>query len=200
MFVAAIGNASAADEVNISFIVKDMTNPYYARMGAGAQKAAEELGINLTWLSAQFNGDIEGQIGVVENEIVKGPDAIVLVPMNATALIPKILEANNAGIPVITADTRAEEGLADIETFVGLDEKQSFMGMAEFVVEQLGGEGKIAILEGFRGSSTAELRLQGMMEVFDAAEGIEVVASISAEWDQEKGLKASRTFFRHIPT
>lgn len=196
----AVGpSAVSAEDVNISFIVKDSTNPYYARMGDGAKRAAEELGINLTWLSAQFNGDIEGQIGIVENEIIKNPDAIVLVPMNATALIPKILEANNAGIPVITADTRAEEGLAKIETFVGLDEKQSFMGMAEYVVEQLGGEGKVAILEGFRGSSTAELRLEGMMEVFGAAEGIEVVASIAADWDQEKGLKASEDILQANP-
>ena len=198
----AIGAAAVpatADDVSISFIVKDMTNPYYARMGDGAQRAADELGVNLTWVSAQFNGDIEGQIGVMEAELVKSPDAIVLVPMNATALIPKIMEANSMGIPVITADTRAEEGMADIETFVGLDEKQSFMGMAEFVVEQLGGQGKIAILEGFRGSSTAELRLEGMMEVFDAAEGIEVVASISADWDQEKGLKASEDILQANP-
>ena len=198
----AIGAAvvpATADDVSISFIVKDMTNPYYARMGDGAQRAADELGVDLTWVSAQFNGDIEGQIGVMEAELVKSPDAIVLVPMNATALIPKIMEANSMGIPVITADTRAEEGMADIETFVGLDEKQSFMGMAEFVVEQLGGQGKIAILEGFRGSSTAELRLEGMMEVFDAAEGIEVVASISADWDQEKGLKASEDILQAHP-
>ncbi len=196
---AGISTAATADEVDISFIVKDMTNPYYARMGDGAHRAAEELGVNLTWVSAQFNGDIEGQIAVVENEIIKSPDAIVLVPMNATALIPKILEANSAGIPVITADTRAEEGLARVETFVGLDEKQSFMGMAEYVVERLGGSGKVAILEGFRGSSTAELRLEGMMEVFDAAEGIEVVASIAADWDQEKGLKASEDILQAHP-
>ncbi len=197
--LAAGASGASAEDVNISFIVKDMTNPYYARMGDGAHRAAEELGVNLTWVSAQFNGDIEGQIGVVENEIIKSPDAIVLVPMNATALIPKILEANNAGIPVITADTRAEEGLAQIETFVGLDEKQSFMGMAEYVVEQLGGTGKVAILEGFRGSSTAELRLEGMIEVFGAAEGIEIVASISADWDQEKGLKASEDILQAHP-
>ena len=204
MMMAAAGlaagtSAASADDVNISFIVKDMTNPYYARMGDGAKRSAEELGINLTWVSAQFNGDIEGQIAVVETEIIKSPDAIVLVPMNATALIPKILEANSAGIPVITADTRAEEGLAQIETFVGLDEKQSFMGMARYVVEQLGGKGKIAILEGFCGSSTAELRLEGMKEVFGAAEGIEIVASISADWDQEKGLKASEDILEAHP-
>jgi ribose transport system substrate-binding protein len=189
----------SADKLKMSFVVKDMTNPYYWRMGEGAKRAAEEFGIDLTWTSAKVNGDIEGQIAVVETELVKSPDALILVPMNGTALVPKILEANNMGIPVITADTRADEKFAKVETFVGLDEKTSFMGMANYVVEQMGGTGKVAILEGFRGSSTAELRLAGMMEVFNAAPGIEVVASISADWDREKGLKAAEDILQAHP-
>ena len=196
---ASIATASKAEDVSMAFIVKDMTNPYYWRMGEGAKRAAEELGIDLSYVSAEFNGDIEGQIAVFESEMVKGHDAIVLVPMNGTALIPKVMEANSAGIPVITADTRVDDGPANVETFVGLDEQTSFAGMAQWVVDQLGGEGKVAILEGFRGSSTAELRLMGMMEVFDANPGIEVVASIAADWDTEKGLKASEDILQAHP-
>ena len=195
----AMATTGGAQDVSMAFIVKDMTNPYYWRMGEGAVRAAEELGIELSYVSAEFNGDIEGQIGVFESEMVKGHDAIVLVPMNGTALIPKIMEANAAGIPVITADTRVDDGPAKVETFVGLDEQNSFAGMAQWVVDQLGGSGKVAILEGFRGSSTAELRLMGMMDVFDANEGIEVVASIAADWDTEKGLKASEDILQAHP-
>ena len=191
--------ASSAEDVSMAFIVKDMTNPYYWRMGEGAKRAADELGIELSYVSAEFNGDIEGQIAVFESEMVKNHDAIVLVPMNGTALIPKVMEANAAGIPIITADTRVDEGPASVETFVGLDEQTSFAGMAQWVVDQLGGEGQVAILEGFRGSSTAELRLMGMMEVFDANPGIEVVASIAADWDTEKGLKASEDILQAHP-
>ena len=197
--VGAMASAGTANEISMAFIVKDMTNPYYWRMGEGAKRAAEELGIELSYVSAEFNGDIEGQIAVFESEMVKGHDAIVLVPMNGTALIPKVMEANAAGVPIITADTRVDDGPAQVETFVGLDEQTSFAGMAEWVVEQLGGSGKVAILEGFRGSSTAELRLMGMMAVFDAHPGIEVVASIAADWDTEKGLKASEDILQAHP-
>jgi ribose transport system substrate-binding protein len=196
---AGLVSAASAKELKISFIVKDMTNPYYWRMGEGAKKAADELGVNLTFVSAKVNGDIEGQIAVVETELVKSPDAIVLVPMNGTALIPKVMEANGLGIPVITADTRVDDGPGKVETFVGLDEQQSFTGMAEWVVKQMGGTGKVAILEGFRGSSTAELRLRGMMDVFNAHDGIKVVASIAADWDREKGLKAAEDILQSHP-
>lgn len=194
-----MAGAAMAQDISMAFIVKDMNNPYYWRMGEGAKRAAAELGIELSYVSAEFNGDIEGQIAVVETELIKGHDAIVLVPMNGTALIPKVMEANAAGIPVITADTRVDDGPAKVETFVGLDERNSFAGMAQWVVDQLGGEGQVAILEGFRGSSTAELRLNGMMDVFNANPGIEVVASIAADWDQEKGLKAAEDILQANP-
>jgi ribose transport system substrate-binding protein len=197
--VGSFATAGITQTISMAFIVKDMTNPYYWRMGEGAKRAADELGIDLSYVSAEFNGDIEGQIAVFESEMVKGHDAIVLVPMNGTALIPKVMEANSAGIPVITADTRVDDGPAMVETFVGLDEQTSFAGMAQWVVDQLGGTGKVAILEGFRGSSTAELRLRGMMDVFNANAGIEVVASIAADWDTEKGLKASEDILQANP-
>ncbi len=197
--VGSFATAGMTQNISMAFIVKDMTNPYYWRMGEGAKRAADELGIDLSYVSAEFNGDIEGQIAVFEAEMVKGHDAIVLVPMNGTALIPKVMEANSAGIPIITADTRVDDGPAMVETFVGLDEQTSFAGMAQWVVDQLGGTGKVAILEGFRGSSTAELRLRGMMDVFNANPGIEVVASIAADWDTEKGLKASEDILQANP-
>jgi len=195
----AFAMPATAQDFTLSFIVKDMTNPYYWRMGEGAKRAAEELGIEMNFVSAATNGDIEGQIAVVETELVKSPDAIVLVPMNGTALIPKVMEANALGIPVITADTRVDDGPGRVETFVGLDEEESFAEMAEWVVEQIGGAGEVAILEGFRGSSTAELRLNGMMRVFDSYPDVEVVASIAADWDQEKGLKAAEDILQAHP-
>lgn len=191
--------SAQAEEFKLSFIVKDMTNPYYWRMGDGAKRAASELGIDMSFVSAKTNGDIEGQIAVVETELVKDPDAIVLVPMNGTALIPKIMEANSLGIPVITADTRVDDGPGKVETFVGLDEEESFAEMAEWVVNKIGGKGQVAILEGFRGSSTAELRLNGMMRVFNSYPDVEVVASIAADWDQEKGLKAAEDILQSNP-
>ena len=191
--------AGAADKPKFSFIVKDMTNPYYLRMSEGARQAAEDLGVELTWLAAKFNGDIEGQIALVESQIIKKPDCLILVPMNAVALVPKIRECNQKGIPVVTADTRSKEGAADVISFVGLDEKESAVGMAKFLVKHLNGKGKIAILEGYRGSSTAEERLKGFHEVLDNESGIEIVASVSAEWDREKGLKATEDILQAHP-
>jgi len=195
----ANGGQEAAEpgKANFTFIVKDMTNPYYWRMREGAQQAAKDLDVNFTWLAAQFNGDIEGQIGIVESQLALNPDALILVPMNASALIPKVREANEKGIPVINPDTRLDGG--DVVSFVGLDERSSAIQMANFIVDYFDGEVKLAILEGFRGSSTAEERLVGFMEVFDSEPGVEVLASQTAEWDRQKGLKVTEDILQAHP-
>ena len=190
-------NVFAADKKNFSFVVKDMTNPYYWRMRAGAEQAAKDLGVNFSWVAAQFNGDIEGQIGIVEAQLAMRPDALILVPMNANALIPKVKEANSLGIPVINPDTRLAGG--DVVSFVGLDERSSAIQMAKFIVKHFNGKVKLAILEGFRGSSTAEERLLGFREIFDAEPGVKVLASQTADWDREKGLKVTEDILQAHP-
>ena len=190
-------NVFAADKKNFSFVVKDMTNPYYWRMRAGAEQAAKDLGVNFSWVAAQFNGDIEGQIGIVEAQLAMRPDALILVPMNANALIPKVKEANSLGIPVINPDTRLAGG--DVVSFVGLDERSSAIQMAKFIVKHFNGKVKLAILEGFRGSSTAEERLLGFREIFDAEPGVKVLASQTADWDCEKGLKVTEDILQAHP-
>ncbi len=199
VFAGGQKEARGEEKPRFVFIVKDMTNPYYWRMRAGAQRAAKELGVNLTWLAAQFNGDIEGQVGIVESQLELAPDALILVPMNATSLVPQVRQANQLGIPVFIPDTRLQEGAADYVSFIGVDEKKSAMQMAQFLVDYFGGKAKLAILEGFRGSSTAEERLIGFHEVFDAEPGMNVVASQPADWDREKGFNVTEDILQVHP-
>jgi ribose transport system substrate-binding protein len=200
MAYAGGGREAEREGHNFSFIVKDMTNPYYWRMREGADKAAADLGVRVSWLAAQFNGDIEGQIAIVESQLALDPDALILVPQNATALCPKVIEANAADIPVINPDTRfAEDNCGEVLTFVGLDEKASAVEMAEFIVDHYDGNVRLAILEGFRGSSTAEERLMGFQEVFDAHSGVVVLASQTAEWDREQGLSVTENIIQAHP-
>jgi ribose transport system substrate-binding protein len=198
----ASGNSGAAAEdgkPRFVYIVKDMTNPYYWRMREGAQRAAADYDVDMTWLAAQFNGDIEGQIGIVESQLALRPDALILVPMNATALIPKVREANQMDIPVFIPDTRLQEGAAEYVSFIGLDERASAIQMAEFLVDYYDGQANLVILEGYRGSSTAEERLVGFNEVFDKHPGMVVLASQTAEWDREKGLKVTEDLLQAHP-
>jgi len=92
------------DEVSVSLITKDSTNPFFVAMQEGAKEKAEELGVNLTVGSGQSEGDDQGQIDLIENAIAQGQDGILITPMsvNVNAAIQK---ARDEGLYVIALDT-----------------------------------------------------------------------------------------------
>jgi len=55
---------------------------------------------------------------------------------------------------------------------------------------------KIAIIEGIAGSIYSNERLQGFHSVIDKCEGIEVVTTLAADWDREKGVKAAENILQ----
>lgn len=56
--------------------------------------------------------------------------------------------------------------------------------------------GTVAIIEGIEGSYYSNARLEGFHSVVDKAEGIEVVATLAADWDREKGTKAAENILQ----
>jgi ribose transport system substrate-binding protein len=199
MFViltSSIG-ALAADKLEVGFIVKTMANPYFTRMLEGAEQAAEDYDVNLNWVSAEKHTDTSGQLNIVEDMIEKDVDILVINPAGPKAIVPAIDKANQKGIPVIVVDTIAEGG--KIESFIGVDNYSAAVQIAEFSAEHLNGKGKIAILEGVRGHSTAEDRMDGYHDVLDKYPDIEIVASQTANYDRSEGMRVTENILISNP-
>jgi ribose transport system substrate-binding protein len=67
------------------------------------------------------------------------------------------------------------------------------------LAEQLGGEGKVVLIEGFVGHPANEARMAGVQEVLDANPGIEVVGRDTGKWDQATGQQVMSNFLASIP-
>ncbi len=83
-----------------------MTNPFWKACRIGAEKAAKELGVDLEVVAPTKPDNIEEQTRLVEDWIVKKPDAFVFVPVDYKALVPSIQKANDAGFRSSTTTTR----------------------------------------------------------------------------------------------
>ncbi|MBQ9321033.1 MAG: substrate-binding domain-containing protein, partial [Eubacterium sp.] len=88
-------------DVKIAYIVKAKTDEFWTTMETGAYAAAEEKGVTLEFQAPEKETDVEKQVQMVENAVVKGFDAIILSAADSTSLLPSIVKANNAGIPVV---------------------------------------------------------------------------------------------------
>ena len=125
--------------------------------------------------------DPQGQIQQMRNLLNRGVDAIIVNPNDATALDQVIGQAEQAGIPVIAVD---QEIAAPGVTNVVIDQGEWASMGAEWLVEELGGEGDVVVINGIAGHPANEARYDAVKEVFADNPGIEVVQEANADWDQ----------------
>ena len=125
--------------------------------------------------------DTQGQIQQMRNLINRGVDAIIVNPNDATALDQVIGQAEQAGIPVIAVDQEID---APGVTNVVIDQGEWATMGAEWLVEELGGEGDVVVINGIAGHPANEARYDAVKEVFAENPGIEVVQETNADWDQ----------------
>ena len=99
--------ATAQTKPTIAIIVKDTTSAYWQTVLAGARKAGQDLGVNVTELGAQSESDVSGQIGILEKAVASNPAAIVIAPVQFTPLGKPIDEAAKK-VKIIGIDSAAD--------------------------------------------------------------------------------------------
>lgn len=104
------GESEAAvveETVAVSLILKNLTNPFFVAMEAGAKAKAAEIGVELTVGAAKEEGDDQGQIDLIEAAIAQGQAGILITPMS-TNVNAAITKAREAGLFVIALDSPTE--------------------------------------------------------------------------------------------
>lgn len=136
------------EDIAVSLITKDSTNPFFVAMQEGAKKAADENGIKITIASGKEEGDDQGQIDAIENAITAQQQGILITPMS-TGVNDAIQKARDAGLFVIALDTPPDPpDVVDI-TFA-TDNRKAGQLIGQYAAAKLGGEkAVIALLDIF---------------------------------------------------
>jgi ribose transport system substrate-binding protein len=123
--------------------------------------------------------------------------AIVYIPAGATAAGVPVEAAERANIPVVAVDRNAPD--APAATFIATDSVAAARTLGDWVVEQTGGQGKLAILQGQIGTTPQVDRQTGFEEALQDAPGIEVVAQQTADWAQDKAFSVAQDMLQANP-
>ncbi len=194
------GMASAEEGYKVALVNYSVGNSWRAQMVAEFEAEAKRLqaeGVISEYFVTNSNDDIAKEISDVEDMITKGVDAIVITAASPTALAPVVEDATAAGIKVVSFDNVVETD-QQVAT-VGIDEKEFGKICADFLVEALGGKGKIVVLNGIAGTATDALRWQGAEEVFANHPEIEILGTANADWDYAKGKAAMESMLSAYP-
>ncbi|MBC7844325.1 MAG: sugar ABC transporter substrate-binding protein [Gemmatimonadaceae bacterium] len=197
-------SAESAARPTVALVVKTLNNQFFIDMEAGAKAAADSLGIELVVQAPEREIDVERQMQIVENLIQRKVKVLLLVPNGSKEIVPAIVKANAAKIPVVVVDTRVDAATltadgAQVATFIGSDNEDGGRMAGAFLVERAGGTAKVAVLEGVPGHETADARLRGFRKALAGAPGMQIVASQPANMERDQAFNVTQNILQAHP-
>lgn len=182
-------SAASGNAITVGVTVYDMSS-FITQGKQGMEAYAAARDITLQWNSA--GGDVSVQASQVDQYINAKLDAIIIVPVQADSLGPQVAAAKAAGIPVIAVNT-ALSGV-EVDASVQPDDVAAGEQEAAQMVEALGGEGAVVILEGPLGSSPQIDRGQGIENVLAQNPGITVLTQDTANWKRDEAVNTMKNW------
>jgi ABC-type sugar transport system substrate-binding protein len=199
--LAALPKLAKKDVYKVGFAQVESNNPWRLAQTASIQAEAKKRGWPLVYTDAA--GSAAKQVADVRSMIAQKVDVILLPPREEKPLVPAVLEAKKAGIPVFLIDRSVDAAMAkpgeDYVCFIGSDFiKEGFMA-AEVLTKHMGGNAKIIELQGTTGSSPANDRKKGFADFIKDHSGMQIVASQSGDFARDKGRQVFETLYQAHP-
>ena len=104
--------ASQSGALKVTFIPKQINNPYFDAAKVGADKAAGELGGTVTQVGP--SAATEAQASFIQDETTKGVSAIAISANDPNAVVPALQAAKAAGIKIVGYDSSPAVGAYDV--------------------------------------------------------------------------------------
>ncbi len=155
---------ASEETYSVGVLVPTTEAEYFVGVANTVEEGLGALGYTVTTTSYDWNADSE--IQAIENYVIEGVDAIVIVAFDAAA-DAACKDAMDAGVKIVMAGTETENHDYQIisdNTLVG----ECIAGMAvDWVNETMDGAAQIAILSG-EGSISSVERVNGMESVLES--------------------------------
>jgi len=197
VMVICMGSSAQAEKILIANSYRNLTNEYWTHWNNGAINAARSLGCEYLSLSAD---DSEAkQISDVEGAVIRGVNAIMIMPVSAAALGSMVDLCVDQKIWVISMwDRPWELKPEDYKYWVAhitiSSVKQGYYS-AKILCETLGGKGKIVAIGGLAGTGSSEDRYEGLKKALKEYPDIELLDYQLADYNLAKAVKVMEDFY-----
>lgn len=196
------GSDSSSDggELSMTMLPKNLGNPYFDTSTAGAEAAAEDLGVEMEEVGPE-TASPDAQVSYINTVAQQGKDALILSANDPEALCDAIDEARSADVKVITFDADTNPDCRDLfinqATAEGIAAKQ-----LELISDQIGGKGEIAILSAAANATNQNAWIDMMeKELADNPDyaDIELVDTVYGDDDDQKSFDQTEALLQNHP-
>ncbi|MBK8026628.1 MAG: substrate-binding domain-containing protein [Chloroflexi bacterium] len=200
---ALLGDEIAACPTDTALTVygsmPSLSFPFFVHMQSQGRDEAAVIG-NISYIETDGQNSTSKQTADVEAAIVQGAQAIVISPLDVSAMAPAIQQAVEAGVIVVTVDRRIEGG-EGILNHVGADNVLGGEAQGQWVLDNYPDGARIFYLEGQPGAGPAIDRKAGFFNVIDAAgDAYEIVFEQTANFSRDEGLSVTEAGLAGLDT
>jgi ribose transport system substrate-binding protein len=188
------GSHSSENRKDVDFIVKSRSGDYWNTVSAGAEAAAKEFNVNLNYIAPDYEKDVGEQIALMNKAIDRKVDSIVLAASDYNELVVSTEKAQVNKIPVIILDS--EVNTNKITGTIATDNYEAGKKVAEKALELLGNRGEIAIINYIKGSSSADKREEGVLNVLSKQPMVKLVAKEYSLSDEKLAAEITRKILK----
>lgn len=186
MVIAPLSSAAQDDSITIGMVNFTLCCAYFIGMSDAVQAEAEVYP-NINLIVTDANGDAEKLTSDVEDVLAQGVDGIIISggPLEAAPAALDAIEA--AGVPVVLVDRLLKGG--NFTSWIGPDNYTIGQQDGQYIVDRLGGEGRLAVLRGGPADNSIGLdRTNGMLSVVEGSSIEVITAPDFGGWSEDGGF------------
>jgi ribose transport system substrate-binding protein len=156
-------NKEASDgKMYIPVISKGFQHQFWQAVKQGAEKAAKELDVEITFEGPETETQVDKQIEMLQAALDKKPAAIAFAALDSKAATPLLEKAKAANIPIVGFDSGVDSDIP--VTTAATDNIAAAALAADKMAELIGGKGEIALIVHDQTSRTGIDRRDGFIK------------------------------------
>ena len=196
------GEGSGAEgDQTITFIPKQLNNPYTDVVLGGGEEGAEAAGFASSNVVGPLDASASSQVSFINAETQAGTNVIVIAANDPDAVCSALEEARTGGAKIVAFDSDTNPDCRDV--FISqVVAKEVALIQVELIAEQIGGAGEIAILSATANATNQNEWIKFMEEELasnpDYAD-IELVAKVYGDDDDTKSFQEAQGLMQAYP-
>ncbi|WEK12739.1 MAG: rhamnose ABC transporter substrate-binding protein [Candidatus Microbacterium phytovorans] len=192
------GDGGDTANLAITFLPKNLGNPYFDTSSKGGKAAVDELGGTFAEVGpAEATPD--AQVSYINTATQQGVGALVVSANDPQAICDALNEARDAGVKVVTFDSDTNPDCRDLfinqATADGIAKIQ-----VDLIAEQIGDEGEIAILSASANATNQNAWIETMKEILAADHpNITLVETVYGDDDDQTSFDKTAALLQSHP-
>ena len=179
--------------LKVGMAFQELNNPYFVTMQKALTDAAGSIGATVVVTDAHH--DVTKQISDVEDMIQQHVDVLLVNPTDSAGIQSAIVSAHKAGVPVLAVDANAT---GPVDGFVGSKNFDAGRMACDYLVNAIGGQGEVAILDGIAVVPILE-RVRGCKAALATHPGVKLVDVQNGKQERDVALSVAENMIQSHP-